>query len=188
MIFKKELKLLENKKNSLEKKEIDLIVTDFDNTIFCRKEQLEAEEAFRLHRWEEWNRYVKDVYWIEKMVNNFYIWKDFPSTITSKLRENHDLILTKWMYEFASEKIKWLKLDRFNFIVVDEAVDKIITTIEYVVNTLWFIPSKITIYEDRPEYFVEHKNIIEDYLGTKVEIMYVEMIDNYTEPKIKKID
>lgn len=188
MIFEKELKKLENIKNNLVKKDIDLIITDFDNTLFCRKEQLEEVEWLRKHRWEEWNKYVRDVYWIDKLVNDFYIGKNFPSTIVSKLRKKHDLILTKWMQEFASAKIKWLWLDKYNFIVVIEAVDKIITTIDYVVNTLWFIPSKITVYEDRPEYFVEHKQIIEDFLNTKVEIMYVEMIDNYTEPRITKID
>lgn len=188
MIFEKELKKLEKKRDKLEKKDIDLIIADFDNTLFCRKEQLEKSEALRQHRWEEWNRYIRDVMWIEKMVWEFYVWKEFPSIIPSKLRENHDLILTKWMLEFATAKITALWLNKFNFIVVDEVVDKIYTTIEYVINTLWFIPSKITVYEDRPEQFIKHKQLIEKYLDTKLEIMFVEMTDNYTEPKITKID
>ena len=188
MIFEKELEILKNRKNKLKKKNKDLIIADFDNTLFCRKEQLEKSEALRLHRWEAWNIYIRDVMWIEKMVNEFYVNKKFPKNIPSKLRENHDLILTKWMLEFATAKITALWLNKFNFIVVDEVVDKIYTTIDYVVNNLWYIPNKITIYEDRPEQFIKHKALIENFLDTKVEIMLVEMSDNYSEPKITKID
>jgi hypothetical protein len=47
--------------------------------------------------------------------------------------------------------------------------------IKYVIYKLKFIPSKITVYEDRPQYFIEYRDLIEDVLGTKLEIMYVEM-------------
>gem|GEM_PF-1627998 len=45
-----ELKKLESLKKSLEKKEIDLIISDFDDTIFCRKEQLNESEILRNNR------------------------------------------------------------------------------------------------------------------------------------------
>jgi hypothetical protein len=47
---------------------------------------------------------------------------------------------------------------------VDEAYMKIFETIRYVVEDLGFIPDKITIYEDRPIFFIENKKIIEDFL------------------------
>ena len=50
-----------------------------------------------------------------------------------------------------------------------------------------FIPNKIIVYEDRPEYFIENKSLIEDFLWTTLEIMFVEMLDNKNEPNIKKI-
>jgi hypothetical protein len=50
MDITKELKALENKKNNLEKKNIDLIITDFDDTIFCRKDQLETDPNLLIYR------------------------------------------------------------------------------------------------------------------------------------------
>ncbi|MDF1682933.1 MAG: hypothetical protein P1U46_04440 [Patescibacteria group bacterium] len=41
---------LKEKVKLLEKKDIDLIIADFDNTIFCRKEQLEKSETLRNNR------------------------------------------------------------------------------------------------------------------------------------------
>jgi predicted HAD superfamily phosphohydrolase YqeG len=38
------LRKLKNKIKSLSKKNIDLIIVDFDDTIFSRKEQLESDE------------------------------------------------------------------------------------------------------------------------------------------------
>jgi hypothetical protein len=188
MNLKKELKKIENKKNNLEKKDINLIITDFDDTIFCRNEQLETDENLVKYRWEKWNNYIKNVVWIEKFVNKYYTNKEFPQTIVNKLRLDHDLILTAWMEEFSNAKINATGLDIYNYIIVEKAELKIIETIKYVINTLWFIPNKIVIYEDRPKFFIENKDLIEKFLWTKLEIMLVEMIDNKNEPKIKKID
>jgi hypothetical protein len=45
------LKELEIKKKNLpRKKRVDLIITDFDNTIFCRNEQIEKSELLRNNR------------------------------------------------------------------------------------------------------------------------------------------
>ena len=85
------------------------------------------------------------------------------------------------------KKIKALWLDHINQVIVKTPENKIIETIKYVVNNLWFIPNKITVYEDRPKYFVENKKFIENFLWTKLEIMFVEMMDNEFEPKITKI-
>jgi hypothetical protein len=45
-----ELKKLEKLKNSLEKKDIDLIIADFDDTLFCRNDQLKKSEILRNNR------------------------------------------------------------------------------------------------------------------------------------------
>lgn len=187
MDIKKELKKLESKKNNLEKKDIDLIITDFDDTIFSRKEQLKADPNLLIYRWQDWNNYIKYTIWIDKFVDKFYKNKNYPKTIIKKLRKNHDLILTAWMEEFSNEKIKATGLDVYNYIVVEHAYMKILETIKYVVNKLWFIPNKITVYEDRLQFFIENKELIETFLWTKLELIFVEMIDNETEPKIKKI-
>ncbi|NCO31988.1 hypothetical protein GW891_04330, partial [bacterium] len=46
----KQLKKLEKLKNSLEKKEEILIISDFDDTLFCRKEQLKISSLLRENR------------------------------------------------------------------------------------------------------------------------------------------
>jgi hypothetical protein len=75
-----------------------------------------------------------------------------------------------------------------NYKVVKLAEDKIIETIKYIIESLWFLPKKITIYEDRPMYFIENKQLLEEILWIPINIMFVEMIDNINEPKITKID
>jgi len=183
-----ELKKLESLKKSLEKKEIDLIISDFDDTIFCRKEQLNESEILRNNRWSAWNDVVLWVLWLDNYINKFYIWKEFPKTIIWKMRKNHDLILTAWNKKIQDEKMKatWISWN-IRYIVVDHASKKILETIRYVIKDLWFIPSKITVYEDRPEYFIENKKIIEDFLWTSVDVFLVEMIDNFNPPNIKKV-
>lgn len=188
MISKKELKELKNKLNKLEKKDIDLIISDFDDTIFSRTEQLEDSELLKNNRWSKWNDVILKEIWKNKYFETYYDNKKFPQSISSKLRENHDLILTAWYEELQTAKLKSCKLNHINYHVVENAEDKIIETIKYIANRLKFLPSKITVYEDRPKYFIEYKNFLEEFLGIEIHIMYVEMIDNHNEPKITKID
>lgn len=182
-----ELKELEIKKVKLEKKDIDLIISDFDDTIFSTNEVIESDIR-KWRRWNEWNEYIKEVIWIKYFVDTFYVNKDFPKSIVSKLRENHDLILTAWYEDMQIEKIKACKLNHINYRIVYSAEEKIIETIKYIVEHLKFIPNKITVYEDKPKYFIEYQSFLEDFFWIEIDIIYVEMIDNKTEPKLKKIE
>jgi hypothetical protein len=128
------------------------------------------------------------VLWIDTMIKKYYIWKSFPKTITSKLRINHDLILSAWVKEFQEAKLRATWLLKFNYAIVDYAKKKPDELIRYIVEDLKFIPNKITIYEDRVDHFVEKKEFIEEFLWTNLEIMFVEMISNDEEPKITKIE
>lgn len=188
MISEQELKELKNKLNSLEKKDIDLIISDFDNTIFCRNEQLEDSELLRNNRWNAWNDKILNEIWLEYYWKKYYKNKDVPKTIVNKLRKWHDLILTAWYQILQDCKLKNVWLDHHNYIVVTSPEQKIIETIKYVIDNLKFIPHKITVYEDRPKYFIEYKNFIEEFLWTTLEIMFVEMNGNNNEPKITKMD
>ncbi len=182
------LKELENKIKKLEKKDVDLIITDFDNTIFCRNEQIEISELLRNNRGKKWNDILREIIWIENAMEMFYIGKNYPTIITSKLRVNHDLILTAWYIDIQTAKIKACKLNHINYIIVNNPEEKIIETIKYIANILKFIPNKITVYEDKPKYFIEYKYFLQDFLWVKIEIMYVEMNDNNSDPKITKIE
>lgn len=183
MLDNKLLEELKIKKDKLEKKDIDLIICDFDDTIFSTSENIKKDYR-KWRRWDEWNAYIIENNLIDTIINDLYINKKFPNTISSKLRENHDLILTAGIEEFQIEKLKATNLNHINMVVVKTGKDKIFETLNYVVNTLWFIPHKITIYEDRPEYFIEHRELIENLLWCSLEIMFVEMIDNESDIKI----
>ena len=186
MFSKKELIELKNKLEKLEKKEIDLIVSDFDDTIFSTREMLE-KDIRNGRRWDEWNIYLLENNLINKCISECYSNKIFPKNIISKFRKNHDLILTKGIKEFQEPKLKATWTDIFNYIITETPEEKISETIKYVINTLWFIPNKITVYEDRPKYFIEYKDFMENLLWIEIEIMFVEMNGNNNEPKITKI-
>ena len=171
---------------NLEKKDIDLIVCDLDDTIFSTKELLKRDYR-KWRRWHEWNIFLLENNLIDKAINEVYKNKKYPQIIASKLRKNHDLILTAWLEEFQIKKIKATKLEHINMIIVESAEEKPLRLIEYIENTLWFIPNKIVVYEDRPNFFIKQKDFIENTLWTKLEIMFVEMKDNETEPKITKL-
>ncbi len=187
MFDKQELRNLKEKFQNLKKSNNDLIITDFDDTIFSTKEVIDKDYR-KWRRWKQWNDFIIENNLIDKIVEEVYIDTKYPSIITSKLRKNHDLILTVWIEEFQTKKIIAANVNHINVRIVPSAEDKVAETIRYVVDELWFIPSKITIYEDRPKYFIEYKNFIEDFLWTKLEIMLVEMESNNSEPKIKKLD
>lgn len=183
-----QLKELEKLKNNLEKKDETLIICDFDDTIFSRKEQLEKSKILRENRWDLGNKAIMNIIWLENFINENYIWKDFPKYIIQQMKIWKDLILTAWFKEIQLAKIKATKIDIFNHIVVENAADKIHEMIIYVIEKLAYIPSKIVIYEDRPEHFIENKKLIEDFLWTTLEIMLVEMINNQNKPNIKKLN
>ena len=188
MISEKAKKILKEKVKKLDKKDDYLIISDFDDTIFSRKQQLEDSELIKNNRWNIWNFVMRKIIWIDNIIKDFYLNKDFPKIITNKLRKNHDLILTAGYNDFQEAKIKACGLDYINYSIVPGWEEKILETINYIIHHLAFIPNKVTIYEDRPKYFTLYKDFLEDILWTEFEIIFVEMIDNYTEPKITKID
>ncbi|MDD3144548.1 MAG: hypothetical protein PHV23_00390 [Candidatus Gracilibacteria bacterium] len=183
----KQLKELEKLKNNLEKRDEILIISDFDDTLFCRKEQLEISSLLRENRGKKGNEVIMNVIGLENFINEHYIGKKIPKNIINSMKIGKDLILTAGLQELQDAKLKAINLHIYNYIVVDEAEKKIYETIRYVVKNIGFIPKKIVIYEDKPEYFIENKKLIEDFLGTELEIILVEMIDNQTEPNLKKI-
>jgi len=72
-----ELKLLDNKVSKLEKKDIEIIISDFDDTIFCRNEQLEKSELLRTNRWNAWNDIILSTIGLENYINDTQPTSDF---------------------------------------------------------------------------------------------------------------
>jgi len=97
-------------------------------------------------------------------------------------------IVFLFMYEWQLAKIRTLKeLNNFRVINTSNWSEKIVELIRYILFELRYIPSEIIVYEDRPQYFVEYRELIEEVLGTKLTVMYVEMDGNNGYKKIEAI-
>jgi hypothetical protein len=97
------------------------------------------------------------------------------------------LVLTAGVPEYAMMKYRATWLENFPVEVVYDGKDKILKTLQYVLFKLKYIPSEIVVYEDRPQYFVEYRELIEWLLWTKLTIMYVEMDGNDGYKKIAEV-
>lgn len=179
------LKIFEKQKNELERKNINFLISDFDDTIFSTKEVIE-KDVRQWRRWEEWNIFIKENIWYENFVKIFYENRIFPKNIIKNFTQN-DLILTAWDKELQNLKIKATWLENINLKVVKSASEKPFEMVKYIIEKLKFIPEEIHIYEDRPEFFLETKQEIENFLNTKIKIFLVEMNWNEIEPKIKEL-
>lgn len=180
-----EQKLID-KINKLEKKDLDLIIADFDDTIFSTKLLLDNDYR-KWRRWDEWNKYLLENNLIPKVIKEVYTNQSFPQTIIKKLKLNHDLILTAWIKEFSEPKLNATWVNIYNYIIVEKAEDKILESIKYVIYKLKYIPKSIIIYEDRPLHFIKHKKILENTLWINVIIKKVSMQWNDKEPIIEDI-
>jgi hypothetical protein len=175
-------------RDKLDKKDIELNVVDFDYTLFSRDEELEKEEELKNNRWDKWPEFIFKNIWMSNFLDKYYKNKNIPKSIISKMTTKYDIILTAWQYEFQIAKINLCSpLNDFKVIVTKDWKSKIISLIRYVLFELKFVPNKIRIYEDRPEYFVEYREFLENTLWTEIEIMKVEMNWNKNEPKITKL-
>lgn len=172
----------------LAKKNSDLIVSDLDDTIFSRYEQIKNEPELQIRRWYEGNKYMINHIGINPMIEKYYFWKEYPKDIVSKLNSKSSLILTAWVIEYQQKKYEVLGLQSFPIRIVWEWKDKILEIIRYVLFELKYIPKNIIIYEDRPQFFLEYRMLIEECLGTKLIIYLVEMNRNDWYKKIELID
>lgn len=178
---KEEFDSLVSNAGKLDSIEENLIVTDFDDTIFSTQESLDIDIR-KWRRWEEWNIYIMRKVWLHNFINKLYLNKKFPTIISSKLMEKRDLILTVWLHEMQEAKLKACQLDKYNHIIVPYQIDKIQALMSYVIKTLKYLPTEITIYDDRVDVFVKYKSFLEEILKTKIKIIQVEM--NWNEWKV----
>ena len=170
----------------LEKKDTIYNICDLDDTLCAREEQFQKHPQLLEHRWAEWNTYITNIYWLKKFIDDFYNKNTtIPHEILDTLELNNTLILTAWLHELQMWKIQGLWLEKYAYKIVDHWIDKILVTIRHCIYTLWYIPKTIKVYEDRPEHFIKYRELIEECLGTKLEIYYVEMDWNSWYKKIE---
>jgi hypothetical protein len=173
--------------SQLEKRDSILRVCDLDDTLCGRADQLTWEEILRLNRWWAGNTIIFNTLWIYDYVEKYYAHISYPTDILSLLNPESDIILTAWMKELQIMKARWAGLEKYTLRVVAEWKDKILEAIRYVLFELKYIPSEIIVYEDRPQFFIEYRTLIEWILWTKLTIMYVEMDGNNGYKKIEAV-
>jgi len=172
----------------LEKKDTTFIISDMDDTLISRHRLAIDEPMLKEARGQEWNKVVINHFGIDDIVSRFYKNQNPPQDITSEMRKAWDaLVLTAWIPEYAMMKYKAAGLEEFPIEVVYDGSDKILKTLQYVIFTLKYIPSEIVVYEDRPQYFIEYRELIEWLLWTKLTIMYIEMDWNNGYKKIEEV-
>ena len=182
-----DINIFKDKKDILPKKEEIFIVSDFDDTIFSTQEIIK-KDVRKWRRWNEGNKYIEEVIWIENFVKDYYEKKEFPNHVIKRFEKENTLILTAWFDNLQKAKIEAVWLHHFPVKVVYESKEKPFEMVKYIVEKLKFIPKEIHIFEDRPEHFIETKAELEAFLKTKIKIFLVEMKDNFSEPTIKELD
>lgn len=158
---------------------------DFDDTLFSRKQQLETNNLLFSNRWDAGIEVIINQIGMEKFIQDYVANISFPSDISKLLDPKKDIILTAGTIELQMAKIQACKLDFMKTIITLNGQDKIIACIRYILFDLKYIPKSITIYEDRPEYFIEYRELIEDVLSTKLIIKKVIMNGNDEYKEIK---
>jgi len=172
-------------RKEFEYKKWEFIITDLDDTLYSRDKILENEKLLRENRGADWNTVLVNQIWIHNFIEKYYTKAIIPSEILSQLTCENSLILTAGLKEQQLLKIRGLDLEHIPHVVVDAGADKILETIRHVIFTLWYIPTTIKVYEDRPQFFIKYKELIETCLWTTLEIYYVEMNGNSWYKKIE---
>lgn len=172
----------------LEQRDEIFRAADFDYTLFSRDEQLDKEEILRNNRWDSGPAMCLEAWKLQDIIHTYYGWYSMPTEILSQLNSEKDIIITAGMREFQMWKIRTLpQLNWFKTIVTKDWIQKIPELIRYILFELRYIPKEIIVYEDRPQYFVEYRELIEQSLWTKLTIMKVEMDGNDGYKSIEKI-
>ena len=162
----------------LPSKDVCVIITDFDDTIFSKQPQLDWEPLLRECEPHMRNNTIMYHIGVPSLIKKYYQDEIFPQDIVSLLNPSQDLILSAWFEALQQEKLRALNLDHIPLQVVKRWEDKVLAAIQYILFTLKYIPSQLVIYEDKPHYFIEYRQLIEWILGCELTIRYVEMDGN----------
>lgn len=139
--------------------EITLNMLDFDDTLHSRSRQLQMP-LLQDNRGLEWNRVLKEVIWYQKVLEDFYthnhVIRRLLGVIEKQSSTHKAFILTagETNWQMAKCESVWINNYEVPIEVVEKGSDKPRKLLEYII-ALGYIPWKIIIYEDRPEYFLE---------------------------------
>jgi len=173
------------------KKDIVLNVLDFDDTLYSRFNQLQ-DPIFQDNRWSDWNKILRQI-WINNFVNKFYKRSGAAIKLLRILEnqnQNHkSIILTAWETDLQMLKCEniWLECNKPKIIVVKESKNKPMKMLIEILEN-WYIPGKIIVYEDRPEFFLWNNwKTLAKMLWIEIVVDHI-FLDQEDTTKIAKID
>lgn len=174
---------------TLEKKDTIFQLADFDYTLFSRDKQLEWVPDLLKNRGDLGPLYLFQRYGMTQFLKDYYNDVSLPTEILTRLDSSRDIIMTAgWSKDFQLAKVRSCpELDEFKVVVTLDAQSKISELIRHILFELRYIPSEIIVYEDRPQYFIEYKELIGKVLWTKLTVMHVEMDGNEWYKKIEAL-
>lgn len=150
----------------------NIIFSDLDDTIFSRLTQLEFD-LFSKNRWEKWNKVVDSI-WLNNFIDFFYK----KEHICREILDFTDVILTAWRSDIQSAKIVSIlnhSSKDIPWLVVPRHSNKPLRVLYYIINNLWYIPSEITIYDDRISELKEDFLFLWKLLWIKVNLYEVKL-------------
>jgi len=162
----------------LERRDNSFIMCDMDDTLISRSHITDAEELLRINRGAAGNKLIINHFGINNIISRFYENQNPPQDIAKLLSPENSIILTAWVIEYQYRKRESIWLTHIPIKIVWDGKDKIMACIQHVLFVLKYIPSEIIIYEDRPQYFIQYRELIEWVLGCELTIMKVVMDGN----------
>ncbi|NVP17442.1 hypothetical protein HUU51_01870 [Candidatus Gracilibacteria bacterium] len=173
------------------KKDIVLNVLDFDDTLYSRFNQLQ-EPIFQDNRGSEGNRVIRQI-GIDNFVNKFY---KKTGAVIKLLRilenQNHNhrsIILTAGEMDLQKLKCEAVGIagNKPKVVVVKESKSKPMKMLLEILES-GYIPGKIIVYEDRPEFFLgSNGKTLAKMLGIEIVVDHIFLEQDDT-TKIARID
>lgn len=150
--------------------EVTLNMLDFDDTIHDRSRQLNQLSLLQDNRWLEWNRVLKEEIWYRNVLEHFYIDNEVVRRIFAIIEKQSAVhkafILTAGEKDWQIAKCYsvGIREEIVPIITVETWAEKPKWLLDYIISQ-WYIPGKIIVYEDRPEYFLDSGVILSKILG-----------------------
>lgn len=155
-----------------------LNIIDYDDTLQHRHYQLQ-DGRLQDNRWKAGNRVIDEVIGRELFLETHYkkdsVVRRIAQILEMQSSRHAARILTAWESGWQTSKTKqsWV-YDRSNGIItVGEWHEKIKELLDIIIE-LGYIPSKIIIYEDRPEHFIRAAQALWKFLwGVEIVVNHV---------------
>lgn len=156
-----------------------LDVLDFDDTISSRDKSFFRVPELIDRRWALGNEFIEREIGFLWFVHQVYQTKDTVAELVNVLMSKNpltpSLLLSAGLEGLQNLKFKRTQLSSSQNIVVDSQSMKPEELLKYIIDTLWYIPGKIIIYEDRPECFLKTAELLVKILGIEIVVNHVHL-------------